>query len=122
MAEEEIDFSLKRYDSIDAVQLASFQVENVNLTLEELYKSTLGGIDENEQPIEFPYHLQKEGIELMGYWGWIDGDNVIHYWIDKNKNIPIEELIHFRKIESGKEKNGDLSSFSIPGKYFGSFE
>ena len=95
------DFSLKKYNSIDEVILASWQNEDNSIILEDLKEATIGGLDINENEHEFSYEDQKEGIEKQGIWGWIGDDKVIHYWI--GKELSMEELIHFFAHDIGHQ-------------------
>jgi hypothetical protein len=110
----EVEFTLKRYDNIDDLMLAALQVdanaeeEGRKVTLEDLKEATISGLNPNEEEIEFSYEQQKEGIELMGHWGWVDEHKVIHYWISKEKQVPIEDLIHFFAHEIGHRTGKEL--------------
>lgn len=97
---ENKEFKLKRYDSIDEVVLAAWKEEDDTITMEDLKSSSMGGLDGNENEVEFSYNDQKEGIEKQGYWGWIDENKLIHFWIGK-KDVSMEELIHFFAHEIG---------------------
>lgn len=96
---ENKEFTLKRYDSVDEVVLAAWKEEDDTMTMEDLKSSSMGGLDGNENEVEFSYNDQKEGIEKQGYWGWIDRDKLIHFWI--GKELSMEELIHFFAHEIG---------------------
>lgn len=93
------EFTLKRYENIDEIFLASFQSDDEPITAEDLKEITVSGLDSNENELEFSYEQQKEGIVEQGHWGWIDSDNVIHYWI--GKELSMKELIHFFAHEIG---------------------
>lgn len=98
--EKESGFTLKAYNSIDEVLLSSWQSEDNTLTLDDLKNAEMGcHVDESGITTEYSYEDQKEGIESMGYWGWIDDKKVIHYWI--GKDVKIEKLIHFFAHEIG---------------------
>jgi hypothetical protein len=93
------EFKLKSYDTIEGVLLASFQQEDESFTMEDLREGTIGGKDQNENDVEVSFEKQKEGIIKQGHWGWIDENNVIHYWI--GHDLPLENLIHFFAHEIG---------------------
>lgn len=98
----ENNFTLKRYESIDDLLLASFQTEEEQFTMEEMKASMFGGLDGLQQEVEFGYDVQRDGIEKQGYWGFINTDTkVIHYWIKSDAEVPIQELIHFFGHEIG---------------------
>jgi len=110
----EVEFTLKRYDSIDELMLASIQVDanargkGEELTMEDLKEATVHGLNPDEEEVEFTFEQQKEGIELMGHWGWIDEFKTIHYWISNEKKVSLEELIHFFAHEIGHRTGIEL--------------
>lgn len=94
----EKEFTLKKYSSVDEILLASFQSDD-EITIEDLKDSVVVGLDQNENELEFSYEQQKNGIIEQGYWGWVDENKVIHFWI--GKELSMEELIHFFAHEIG---------------------
>lgn len=95
----EKEFTLKKYDNIDEILYASFTIDYPDMDFEEFKKSDFGGLDQNKKEVKFSYQQQKEGIQFVGYWGWVDENKVIHYWV--GKQVSIEELIHFFAHEIG---------------------
>jgi hypothetical protein len=67
----------------------------------ELKNLEVGGFDSLDQEVEFSYKEFKKSIKKQGYWGWVDDNKIIHYWI--GKKIPIEDLIHFFGHEIGHQ-------------------
>lgn len=95
----EKEFTLKKYNTIDELYYASFSAECPDMDFEEFKKLEFGGLDADQNEVPLSYESQIEGIKNMGYWGWVDEQNVIHYWV--GKKVPIEELIHFMAHEIG---------------------
>lgn len=90
-------FKLRRYNNIDKIILASFQDNKLNL--KDLKQSTGFGFDIHGKECEFSYKDQVNAIKTQGYWGWVDENKVIHYWIGKKPSL--EQLIHFFGHEIG---------------------
>jgi|ERR1035437_6515255 hypothetical protein len=91
--------TLKKYESIDELILASYQDYENPLTIEDMKGCEVVGLDQHEQEVKISYDQQKEGIEKQGHWGWIDKQKVIHYWI--GKDLTLKALIHFFAHEIG---------------------
>jgi hypothetical protein len=89
-------FTLKKYATIDKLILASYEGEFNSI--DDLKKETMGGLDQDENEVEYSYEDQVNGIQEQGVWGFI-ADDIIHYW--KNNNVPMETLIHFFAHEIG---------------------
>ncbi len=94
---EEKEFLMKEYFSIEDIVSASFQDELI--TAENINEFSMGGVDSNEDNVQFSFEEQKVGIESQGIWGFVDENNVIHYWI--GKDLPLDNIIHFFGHEIG---------------------
>ena len=68
-----------------------------------LYSSQIGFGTNDIDTMEMPFETEKQIHEETGYYGWVDEDKIIHFWIDRTKNIPIEELLHFLGHEIGHQ-------------------
>ncbi len=96
----EKEFTLKKYENLEEFILASFQVEDKSMTLEDVKGSDFGGIGIDGKEVDgFTYEQYLDGLIQQGVYGFIDEDKVIHFWI--GKDLPIEELIHFFAHEIG---------------------
>lgn len=96
----EKEFTLKKYDDIENFILASFQFDDPTMTLDDVKGSDFGGIGADGKEVDgYTYEQYLEGLIQQGVYGFIDEDNVIHFWI--GKDLPIEELIHFFAHEIG---------------------
>jgi hypothetical protein len=92
-------FTLKKYNTIEEIMQSAFSSEEEPVSLEELSDSEVVGLTGSNEEITITFEQQKQGLEEQGYWGWIDEENTIHYWM--GKEIELEELIHFFAHEVG---------------------
>ena len=89
----EKEFTLKKYDSIDELYLASIQLEDETMTMDDLKDISVGMSDGGDVNYDMSYQEQVDMIKEQGLWGWVDEDKIIHYWI--GKEVSMTELIHF---------------------------
>jgi len=89
-------FILKKYNTIDDIILSPYHDGDINK--EDI--DGLVGFDLEGNEHEFSFEEYKNYLIQQGYWGWVDNNNVIHYWVG-NPDVSIEELLFFFGHEIG---------------------
>lgn len=91
------EFVIKRYNSFYDVFAASLG-EN-SLSLQEADDISIYGVTSDGNKVQVEFGDIYESVKEMGVWGWVDEDNLIHFWA--NKNASIGDLVHFFAHEIG---------------------
>lgn len=90
------NFTIKKYEKIADIFASSIEADELEEDLSNYY---IEGVDVDNELHTIAYEQWEEGIKEQGIWGFVDGDNVIHYWV--GKELTTEELIHFFAHEIG---------------------
>ncbi len=105
------NFKLKRYKKLEEVFSIGFEIP-----IEELENSSLGAVMDDGEEVEISLNEELKNIKEIGYHGCIDKNNVIHFWIDNNKNISLEDLIFFFGHEIGHRTGKPIKGNHIKDK------
>ena len=99
------EFKLKLYDTIEELECQHW---GNDLTPEDM-----GGefetIDTNGNESTMTWEEMKESYDRMGYWGFIDEDNLIHIWIKDDYPMTISEILFFLGHEMGHKMKGGIA-------------
>ena len=103
-------FTLKRYKTVNEVRAASW-----GMSVQE-FQNCDGGewYDTNGNKTDFSQEEEEKCLLKMGYWGFVEENNTIHFWKDDGKNILIEDLLFFFGHEIGHKLGKCVSDMDCP--------
>lgn len=75
-----MDFTLKRYDTVEEIVSSSW-----NITKDDISKYEINGETEDRKEVRLSLQSYIDAIKEQEIWGYVsDKDNVIYFWIGKN--------------------------------------
>lgn len=96
------DLKLLKYEDVECLYLDLYKLDNPDITEDDIKNASNEFEDSEGKEYTLTFDEVISNIKKQGFWAHIGTkDKIIRYWIDKDNNLNLKELIGFFAHEIG---------------------